>query len=342
MLPMAGAEAKGDQGETRVVHVNDCAFYAQRILATASKDGLPWSYYPRAVANYPVAGLVGRARFAVDGALWLAGLVRRAITSDLLHVHSGSVTQHTRFVPKKYVLTLHGTDIRTLQYQERWRKVILDGVRNAEAVMYTTPDLREHILPHRPDAVYLPVSIDVGGLPTSTAGREGRARVFFVSRWDESKNAEGQMELARELLKIEGRTFDVVGLDWGPQAADAERAGVRLVPRMSHPEYLDYIVNSDAAIGQSAGILAASELEAMALGVPLFITLTPGFYPPDIPVGQEGCESPRAMAELIAAELSDSESLRSRGVAGKRWITAHHDPAATVERLRTIYAAARL
>lgn len=338
---MTGAEVRGVQGETRVVHVNDCAFYARRILAIASKKGLPWSYYPRAVANYRVSGLLGRARFAVDGALWLAGLARRAISSDLLHVHFGSVTQHTRFVPKKYVLTLHGTDIRTLQYQQRWRKVILEGVRKAEAVMYTTPDLREHILPHRSDAVYLPVSIDLTGLPTKTAGREGRPRVFFVSRWDESKNAKGQMELARQLLEIEGRTFDVVGLDWGPQAVDAERAGVRLVPQMSHPEYLDYILKSDAAIGQSAGILAASELEAMALGVPLFITLTPGFYPPDIPVGQEGCDSPRTMAELIAAELSDSVSLRNRGLAGRRWIAAHHDPAITVERLRAIYAAAR-
>ncbi|WDF32394.1 hypothetical protein PTW37_10995 [Arthrobacter agilis] len=338
---MRGAETEVDHGETRVVHVNDCAFYAQRILATASKDGLPWSYYPRAVANYPVTGLVGRARYGWDGVRWLGGLARRALTSDLLHVHSGSVTQHTRFVPKKYVLTLHGTDIRTLQYQERWRKVILDGVRKAEAVMYTTPDLREHILPHRPDAVYLPVSIDLGGLPQAVATSRDRPRVFFVSRWDESKNAEGQMELARELLKIDGRAFDVVGLDWGPQAIDAQRAGVRLVPRMSHAEYLDYIGTSHAAIGQSAGILAASELEAMALGVPLFITLTPGFYPPDIPVGQEGCESPQAMAELIAAELSDSESLRSRGAAGRSWIAAHHDPVASVERLRTIYAAAR-
>jgi glycosyltransferase involved in cell wall biosynthesis len=341
MPSMTGTEVGGGQGETRVVHVNDCAFYARRILATASKRGLPWSYYPRAVANYPVAGLVGRARFAVDGALWLAGLARRALTSDLLHVHSGSVTQHTKFVPKKYVLTLHGTDIRTLQYEKRWRKVILNGVRRAEAVMFTTPDLREHVLPHRPDAVYLPVSIDLNGLPpTTTADRQGRARVFFVSRWDESKNAKGQLELARELLQIEGRAFDVVGLDWGPQAVDAQRAGVRLVPRMSHSEYLDYIGSSDAAIGQSAGILAASELEAMALGVPLFIALTPGFYPPEIPVGQEGCESPREMAELIAAELSNRESLQSRGVAGRSWIAAHHDPEATVERLRAIYSGA--
>jgi glycosyltransferase involved in cell wall biosynthesis len=338
---MAGSDKGVGQRETRVVHVNDCAFYAQRVLATASKRGLPWSYYPRAVANYPVAGFGGRARFAVDGALWLAGLARRALTSDLLHVHSGSVTQHTKFVPKKYVLTLHGTDIRTLQYEKRWRKVILDGVREAQAVMFTTPDLREHILPHRPDAVYLPVSIDLGGLPAATPGRQERARVFFVSRWDDSKNAKGQLELARELLKIEERAFDVVGLDWGPQAVDAQRVGVRLVPRMSHSEYLDYIGSSDAAIGQSAGILAASELEAMALGVPLFITLTPGFYPPDIPVGQEGCDSPRDMAKLIATELTDPESLRNRGAAGRSWIAAHHDPEATVERLRAIYAAAR-
>lgn len=326
--------------EVKVVHVNDCAFYAQRILTKAAERKLPWSFYPRAVADYAVSGLGGRARYALDGALWLGGLARRAVAADLLHIHSGGTTQHTKFVPKSYVLTLHGTDIRTLQYEPRWRNIILDGVRKAAAVMYTTPDLREHILPHRADAVYLPVSIDLTQLPQPARGRQGKARAFFVSRWDDSKNAAGQMELARELLKLSGGTFDVYGLDWGPMAADAQKAGVRLVPRMSHGDYLEFLNGSDVAVGQSAGILAASELEAMALAVPLYISLTRGLYPEEIPVGREGVESPKAMAALISAELSDAPALQRRGAAGREWIAAHHDPAATVERLREIYAAA--
>ncbi|WP_159618091.1 glycosyltransferase family 4 protein [Arthrobacter zhaoguopingii] len=326
--------------DLKVVHVNDCAFYAQRILAKASEQELPWSFYPRAVAGYPLTGLNGRARYALDGAAWLGGLARRAVSSDLLHIHSGGVTQHTRFIPKTYVLTLHGTDIRTLQYDERWRNTILRGVRNAAAVMYTTPDLREHILPHRPDAVYLPVSIDLTKLPPPVPREQGRARVFFVSRWDDSKNAAGQLETARQLVLRSGGTFDVYGLDWGPMAGEAEKAGVKLVPRMSHSDYLDFLNASNIAVGQAAGILAASELEAMALGVPLYISLTPGLYPDDIPVGREPAESPAAMAELIATELKDQDVLERRGAQGRQWIAEHHDPARAVEVLREIYAAA--
>ncbi|MHA7281696.1 glycosyltransferase family 4 protein [Arthrobacter sp. TMS2-4] len=334
------AALRATSADIKVVHVNDCAFYAERLLTVASEQQLPWSFYPRAVADYSVSGLGGRLRYAMDGARWLAGLSRRTMTADLLHIHSGGTTKHTKFVPKNYVLTLHGTDIRTLQYDARWRKTILDGVRKAAAVMYTTPDLREHILPHRPDAVYLPVSIDLGRLPEPTVERKGKPRVFFVSRWDDSKNASAQLEIATELLKLRGEAFDVVGLDWGPTAHAAERAGVQLVPRMSHPEYLAFINASDVAVGQSAGILAASELEAMALGVPLYIGLTAGLYPSDIPVGHEASRSPRAMAELIASELPDRAVLMRRGSAGRQWIKQHHDPVRSVERLREIYAAA--
>ncbi len=328
-----------DLSAVKVVHVNDCAFYAERILAKASEQELPWSFYPRAVADYPLTGVKGRARYAAQGGAWLLGLARQAVSSDLFHIHSGGVTQHSRFVPKKYVLTLHGTDIRTLQYDERWRETILRGVRNAAAVMYTTPDLREHILPHRPDAEYLPVSIDLSKLPAPVPRPQGRPRVFFVSRWDDSKNAAGQLETARQLVQASGGTFDVYGLDWGPMAADAEKAGVHLVPRMSHRDYLDFVNASTAAVGQAAGILAASELEAMALGVPLYISLTPGFYPEGIPVGHEDVDSPAAMAKLIAADLADEETLRRRGAEGRKWIAEHHDPAAAVKRLREIYAA---
>ena len=104
------------------------------------------------------------------GAAWLGRLSAQSMRHDLLHVHSGSVLRHSRLVPKRFVLHLHGTDIRTLQYDPSWTAVVRAGVASARAVFYSTPDLAEHVLPLRPDATLLPVPVDVGRLPLAARG----------------------------------------------------------------------------------------------------------------------------------------------------------------------------
>lgn len=318
----------------RVLHVNDCAFYAARVLAEAQSRGLPWDYYPRAVAR-PATGLLGRLQYVADGTRWLTGLARRSISRDLLHIHSGAMLQHTQFIPKKFVLTLHGTDIRTLQYDPRWRASILKGVKKAAAVMYTTPDLAAHVLPHRPDALYMPVPITIDKLPSPARSRI--PRIVFVSRWDDSKGAELQLETARELVHLSQGRYEVVGLDWGPSAAEAARIGVRLVPKMNHEGFLEFLSYAHAAVGQSSGLLGSSELEALGIGVPLYMPVVQGLYPRDVPVGWRKRPDPRAMAALIDADLVNKRPLEALAVAGPHFIRRNHSTAAIVDRLTEIY-----
>ncbi|MET1154475.1 hypothetical protein, partial [Arthrobacter sp.] len=255
------------------------------MLADARTRGLPWGFYPRAVAASDRRGLFGRLRYASQGLSWLAGLAKNSVGVDLLHIHSGSMLHHTRFIPKKYVLTLHGTDIRTLQYQPRWQSSIRDGVRRAAAVMYTTPDLREHVIGLRSDAIYLPVPVTLATLPRRNVVEAGTPRIFFVSRWDDSKGAVEQLATARELIRLSRGRYEVVGLDWGPRTAEAASAGVTLVPKMSHQDFLRFLAGSAVAVGQSSGLLGSSELEALGIGVPLYMPLVEGLYPDRPPVG---------------------------------------------------------
>jgi glycosyltransferase involved in cell wall biosynthesis len=322
--------------QVRVLHVNDAAFTAHRILERAALDGQPWSFFPRAVADPDWSGLGGRVRFAARGAAWVARLAIAASRVDLLHIHSGAMLKHTRFVPKQFVLHLHGTDIRTLQYAPAWRRPILRGVRKARAVVYSTPDLADHILPLRPDAVYLPVPVTLAALPEPAAVPE--RRIFFCSRWEEVKGLEDALAIARALVRSVPAGYEVTGLDWGPGAAAARAAGVRLVPRMAHAEYLDYIAHSSAVVGQSAGMIGSSELEALGIGVPVYVPLKPGLYPDAPPVGggAEAFQHPEAVADALLADLTAGASDRE---AGPAWIARTHETELAYRRLVSLYQA---
>jgi hypothetical protein len=311
--------------KVRVLHVNDAAFTGQRILERAARDGQPWRFLPRAIADPAWSGPVGRLRFAARGAAWVARLALAASQVDLLHIHSGAMLKHTRFVPKAFVLHLHGTDIRTLQYDPAWRDSIRWGVRTARAVLYSTPDLAEHILPHRPDAIYLPVPVTLSALPVRAAVPE--RRVFFCSRWEEVKGLQDQLLIARALVQALPPGYEVTGLDWGPGAAQAREAGVRLVPRMPHD-----------VVGQSAGILSSSELEALGIGVPLYAALKPGYYPDAPPVGggPDTWGNPAAVAEALLADLSTGAAAPD---AGPKWIARTHETELAYRTLVSLYAA---
>ncbi|MBM7830023.1 glycosyltransferase involved in cell wall biosynthesis [Agromyces cerinus] len=312
--------------------MNDAAFTAHRLLKVAARHGEPWSFYPRAVADPSWTGISGRARFAGRGAAWVAGLARRAAGVDLLHVHSGAMLKHTRLVPKRFVLHLHGTDIRTLQYEPAWRDSVLWGVRSAAAVLYSTPDLAEHVLPHRPDAVYFPVPIDLGSLPVHPDRPE--PRVFFASRWEDVKGLEAQLAIARRLVTETDAAVAVTGLDWGPGADAARSAGVELVPRMPYDAYVRYMAESSVVVGQSAGILSSSELEAIGTGVPVVAPLVPGYYPdaPPIGGGADAWGRPDAVTDAALVALRHPVS-----TSGAAWIARTHDAELGYRTLADLY-----
>jgi len=246
-------------------------------------------------------------------------------------VHFATVVHHTRVIPRPYVLHAHGTDVRTLQYDLHYGPIVRRAMAGAAAVVYSTPDLAEHTLPRRPDAQYLPVPIDVDGVP---AWSPAAPRVFFASRWDDSKGVDGQLATARELVRSVGPGVSVTGLDWGPAAAAAREVGVQLVERRDHAGYLALLAGSQVVVGQSAGILAASELEALAIGVPLVMAAQHALYgaaPP--PVLDDGGD---VVAGVVAA-LADPAAFAA-AQQGPAWVRAHHSAADQVDRLLELYS----
>jgi len=126
---------------------------------------------------------------------------------------------------------------------------------------------------------------------------------------------------------------EVVGLDWGPDAAEAARRGVRLVPRLDHAAYLRLLAGAGAVVGQAAGILSASELEAMGTGAPLVVPVELPLYAASAPpvVGGSVDGAVEAVVELLSGGLPhDPERVRG-------WVRDTHGTARGVDTVAAVY-----
>ena len=352
--------------DIRVLHVNDAAFTTTNILREAERRGLPWRYLPIAVSDPSWRSLSGTVRRASRGLRWEARLARLAASADLLHVHVASVVRHTGWVPRPYVLHLHGTDIRTHQYLPEHAGQIRRAVEQASAVLYSTPDLAEHVR-WRPDATLLPVPIDVAALPPWRP--DPRATVVFASRWEAVKGLRVQLAVADSLRRRHSEAR-LLGIDWGSGAAEARAQGVELLPRLGHVEFLSLLATAHVVVGQPTGMLAASELEAVGIGVPVVAPLEPRWYLPvnvaippvfgglaigrthRLPAqdpGRAGGSAPTigdtealadAISDQVLTALADPRAASAR-LDGPRWLVREHGVARAVDQLVALYASLR-
>jgi hypothetical protein len=314
-----------------VLHVNEAAFTARRMIDEATRRGFVWDFLPKAAAAQEWRGLSGKARRAVLGAAWVAKLRARAARHDIVHVHSASTVAHSKLGAPRYVVHCHGTDVRTAQYDPTRGPAIRAALRDAEAVFYSTPDLAEHVLPHRADATYVPVPIDVANIPRWTTA--GTPRVLFASRWTADKNTDTQLATAAALVEaLDGRA-EVAGLDWGPHAADAAKAGVTLLPRRDHAGYLELLATAHVVVGQAAGILAVSEIEALAAGAPMVVPVELPLYaetPPPVHAGGVDDAVAATVALLDGSQAHEPEKVR-------QWVQDHHGVEHAVDTVAAVH-----
>lgn len=319
------------------LHVNDCASTAARMLAVARQRGYRWDFEPLAAPTGTTwSGPLGQARRAALGASWLARLQLRSRGYDLVHYHDGSILRHTKVIRHDFALHLHGTDIRTLQYAPGIGPVIRRGVARAAAVFYSTPDLAEHTLPLRPDARLVPVPVPTRGLPQWSPPDHGEPTVFFASRWEPAKGGARMLEVAREVTRAVRGRARVVGLAWGAQHEDAAAAGVQLLPRMSPDAYLRALSSATVVVGQSAGILAASELEALSVGAPLVVPSALELYsddpPPVLAVAHPDDVASAVLSVLTQGAAEDAAVRRD-------WVATRHSPERAVDIVAAAYRA---
>ena len=324
-------------GAVRVLHFNDCAFVAATLVAEARRRGLPWRHLtPEQVRpRVQPGGGVGRLRYLP----YFARRISAVGDSDIVHVHYGTSAQllRQRGVPRRpYVLSLHGTDIRTQWHDPAYHPQLRRAIDEAAAVLYTNLDTAQETLRARPDARHLPQAVSPHGLPPwRPHGVEtGTPRIVFAARWSADKGVLEQLQLADALRRALPHA-DLIGLDWGEGAPDAARAGVRLVPTRPHRQYLELLASADVVVGQADVILSVSDFEAMLIGAPLAalgqrLPSADGTQPPAL----HG--SLKEVTAQIAEALVEPEATAAR-LGSRQWVRAHHDPARLVTMLEPIY-----
>lgn len=311
--------------ELRVTQLFDCADVGKAFVQEGQRQGKPWKI---------IQGPWTRGGTKAAYYRFLLELAAAHPRTQLWHVNMGGRAKWARGrFARPYALTLHGTDIRDNYWQEQHHAAIKADVDGAGHVWYATPDNREKAERARADAEYMPIPVDLAALPQWSPA--SKPRVFFSSRWDASKGGDAWVQTAGQVMAaMAGLDVDVVGLDWGDRAAEVGALGVQLLPKMSKEQYLAEMSRAHVVVGQVAGILATSELEAMGMGIPtIFANQDPG-YPADVATVSVSIDD---VGQAVREALADPLEL-SRSLASIDYMKRNHAPAALLPRLEAGYA----
>lgn len=323
--------------EAKVLQFNDCAFVARSLVSAAGRAGVNWDYLPpeqvRPMTVAPKNPLLAKARFIPYV------LRRRAAlqTADVVHVHYGTSVRliKERAMPERpYVLTLHGTDIRQQWKDAAFHDEIQRAIDGAVHVFYANTDNQDDATMARSDAEFFPSVVDLPRLPQWNPA--SRPQVMFISRWDDDKGVGKQLELAKELSRVLVGKAELVGLNWGPGAAQAEANGVRLLEKMPQQQYYEQLSRSAVGIGQASSYFSTSEFEAMCMGLPVAALGSRLPRPDDAstPPVMEG-ELSDVVAQVVEA-VADPRGSSTR-LGGADWAVPRYDAGVYVPRLLELY-----
>jgi glycosyltransferase involved in cell wall biosynthesis len=313
--------------QIRVTQLFDCADVGKTIVKAGVSHGKPW----KIIQGPWTRGGTKAAyyRFRLEQAVAYP-------RTQLWHVNMGGRAKWARGVfSRPYALTLHGTDIRENYWQDQHHAVMKSDIDGAGHVWYMTPDVREKAESVRPDAEYFPIPVEPEELPAWRPA--SRPRVFFPSRWDASKGGDALLRTAADVVAAVGHTgVDIVGLDWGDRAGEAAGLGVTLLPKMTKDKFLLELARAHVAVGQVAGILATSELEALGIGVPVVVADPVSGYPDDLATVSVARAD---VGQAVLESLQDPRALSQR-LDGPAYVRRNHSAEVMLPRLEAGYAKA--
>ena len=321
-----------------ILHLGDVAGTSRTFVDLARNDGLDWQ-----LRDVPPGRGRRVARVLVDRAADLLDFLRTRDDLELLHVNYGVSGYYGWGLHLPWVLHLHGTDVRQ-DLRSRWLgPVVRSSIERADRVLVATRDLLPAVTALRPDAEWFPSPLPIGAfgpLPAQERDASVPPTVFYCSRWDPAKGSDELLVSAAEL--VAGHPdWDVVGLDWGRDAAQARRAGLRLLPVLSPTELRAQLDQADVVVGQvSLGELGLTDLEAMLRRRPVVARYTSGDHDAEpLPIWNTTEATVVEHVESIIGAGPDDALLRARTAAARDWVRGHHHPLTLYARLKRTYAA---
>lgn len=259
---------------------------------------------------------------------------------DVAHIHWASYSPLGLGSRIPYVIHCHGSDVRHRLRKPLYRAALGPGLDKAAAVFYATPDLAEPVRQARPDAIFMPVPIDVTRFTPEVTRPPRPFTIMLFGRLEAGKGSRLAME---GIMRFAVRRSDisVITMDWGKLAGELKQQygrRVEFLPRTTPDKMSEIVSHADVVVGQFViGALGLSEFEAMSCAKPVIASYRyHGIYNESPPV----CDA--ATAEDIDAWLEHlyqhpAETM-AIGKQSREWVRKHHDGEAQIDLLERIYA----
>jgi glycosyltransferase involved in cell wall biosynthesis len=253
---------------------------------------------------------------------------------DIVHIHWLSHGIVGLTLGRPFFAQAHGSDLHVNMRKPVLRMVTRAVLKRAKDVFYVTPDLRAFALDFDYKLRYLPNPVQVSEATSPPPRRLARALIFTMLH--SRKGVEQIFPAAHRLSTL----VELTTLDYGPLARDyAQRYGgvVRFVPQVPHDEIGPFLEQFDIVIGQMRqGILALSELEAMAAGRPVITGINLANYPED-PPPVIVASNPDEIAHAVEQLKDDEAELERLSLAGRDWVRRNHGFARNLQQLEEAY-----
>jgi hypothetical protein len=202
------------------------------------------------------------------------------------------------------ILHVHGSDLRATLKTKRLGWLVKKNLRNAERVLYATPDLKEAIANYRDDAVYLPTPIDTDKFSPKTDYAEKPKALYFVLPYESVF------------------PFEPFGKDYSYELSLVQKRFAVTIAH-KHVEYIDmpnYLKNFDVFVDRfSIPSRSKTCLEAMSCGL--------GVLNPS-------CSIDDFIEQIETLRSSD---LRKVGEENREFIIQHHAAGLVANKLADIW-----
>jgi glycosyltransferase involved in cell wall biosynthesis len=332
----------------RILHVHDVAFVATNIVAGFQNLGIVSELYEFKGLDKEVSCKIVKGLSKLYYHFFEIFQFRKFLKNkkfDIVHIHFGSFAYLAYLNKIPYYLHIHGSDIRKFIHYPVLGLVIKKGIKKAEKVFYSTPDLMRLIKPIREDAIFFPNPVDVSLFkPSQVTFDECKYDVLSISKIDRYKGIEKVIETI-EMLLIDYPELKVISFGFGNDSLSLKKldrlkrkhVNLKIINGVSHNEMVELINNSKIVLGQmSLGSLGCAEIEAMACAKPVVCKFTFGSMYPSPPPVVTTTECKEAY-EIIIDLLENPDQAKEIGLNARNWIIENSRKEIVAKRLLEIY-----
>jgi len=330
----------------KILHFNDVANVSSTLVDASLKQGIYSEIYRIPLGNYRRTSTVKKIYLLFNRLVEIIKLRKyyKENNFSILHIHYAYFGILGVLAGIPYHLHCHGTDVRDNLKHPLFKSITLFSLKKAKKVYYSTPDLAEAVNKIRKDALFIPnpINLDlfINRDDKGTTALNDKIKIIVISKLDPTKGIDIVMNAIKKLSNRKDIDFTV--FNFGVESSEyievlKSYKNIKLIDRVSYMEMPNLVEQHNIVIGQlKLGAIGMSELEAMALGMPVISKFNYDFFYKEPPPFVKVTSSNELVKEI--ENLVNNPVLREEiGLKSKDWVKRNHDYKTIFDRLLKEY-----